>query len=51
MCRAIVVRILQSRLPAIGAGNPSEEMIETAILHGHNDNVLDAGFSRIGKSR
>ena len=42
VCRAVVIGILQSRLPAVSAGNPSEEVIEAAILHGHNDHVLDA---------
>src|SRR5258708_3051425 len=36
----------QTRLPPSGAREPSEEVIEAAVLHGHNNDVIDAGLVR-----
>jgi hypothetical protein len=37
------VGVAQAGLPAVGAGQPAEQMVEAAILHHHDHDVLDAG--------
>jgi hypothetical protein len=36
------VGVAQPGLPAVGAGQPAEQVIEAAILHHHDHDVLDA---------
>jgi hypothetical protein len=46
MERSVVIRVLKPGLPAIGIRHPAQQVIEAAVLHHHNDNVLDAGKIR-----
>jgi hypothetical protein len=42
-----VVQVGEPRLPPIGVGHPAQQMIEAAILHHHNHDVLDPRLLRI----
>ena len=46
MRNPVGIKVRQTRLLTIGAGEPSEEVIEAAILHGYDDDVIDAGLVR-----
>jgi hypothetical protein len=41
-----LVYITQSRLLSVCGWKPTEKVIEAAILHHDNDDMLDAGASR-----
>lgn len=43
-----IVDVAQSTLPAVCAGNPSEEMVERSIFHRHHDDMIDAAGFRLG---
>jgi hypothetical protein len=47
--RSAVVQIAESRLAPVGIGHPAEQMIEAAILHHHNHDMLDARLLRIAQ--
>jgi hypothetical protein len=46
MRNPVGINVRQTRLLPIGAGEPSEEVIEAAVLHGHNYDVINAGLVR-----
>jgi hypothetical protein len=49
VCRvngAGLVRVTQSALLSVCGWQPAEKVIEAAILHHHNDDMLDAGTFR-----
>ena len=46
MRNSIGIKVRQTRLPTISAGKPSEEVIEAAVLHGYNYDVIDPGLVR-----
>src|SRR4051794_11365494 len=43
--RPCFIQIRESGLLAVGAADPSEEMIERTIFHHHDDDVFDPCFS------
>jgi hypothetical protein len=49
MAHAIVVGELQSGLATIGALDPAEVVVERAVLHADDHDVLDAAGRRRGK--
>ena len=44
---AVRVEIRQPRLLAVGSRQPAGEMVERAVLHHHDDDVVDPGLSRL----
>jgi hypothetical protein len=43
---AVRVGVLQTRLLAVRAGQPAEQMVERTVLHHHDDDVVDPGPRR-----
>ena len=46
MAHAVHVHIFQAGLPAIGVGQPTQEVIEAAVLHHRHDDVFDLRSGR-----
>ena len=46
MAHAVDIGVIQSGLLAIGIRQPTQKMVEAAILHHHHDDVFDLGRSR-----
>ena len=46
---ALRVFVREARLPAVGVGQPPEEVVEAPVLHHHDDHVLDPGLGRRGE--
>jgi len=47
--RALRIGVGEARLPAVGVGQPPEEVVEAPVLHHHDDHVLDPGLRRRGE--
>ena len=46
VARALGSGYVRAGLPAVGVGQPAEEVVEAAVLHHHDDDVLDPGLRR-----
>jgi hypothetical protein len=49
MCGSALVEVGQPGLPAVGARKPAEEVVEGAVLHHHDDDVIESRPARIGQ--
>src|SRR2546423_15381926 len=50
VAHAGAVHVGQAGLLAVGVRQPAEKMVEAAVLHGHDDDVLDARIFRTWQS-
>ena len=48
---ALRVQVGQAGLLAVRIGEPTEEMIEAAVLHGDDNYMVDPGIARAGQIR